>query len=73
MSQTTLTLSGTPSRVIDKFLTPALNIWILSKISTLHWICLLFILLILVGVELPLCIDVALSYNAIDESHNAKH
>ena len=30
-------------------------------ISTFHWICLLFILLILVGVELPLCIVVTLS------------
>ena len=33
--------------------------------STCHWICLLFILLILVGVELPLCIVVIPSWNAI--------
>ena len=37
-------------------LTLALNTWILSKFSIFHWICLLFILLILVGVELSLCI-----------------
>ena len=34
--------------------TLALNAWILSKFSLFHWICLLSILLILVGVELPL-------------------
>ena len=32
---------------------------------TFHWICRPFILLILVGVELPLCIVVTLSYNAV--------
>ena len=31
------------------------------EISTFHWICLLFILFILVGIELPLCIVVTLS------------
>ena len=36
------------------------NTWISSKFSTFHWVCLLFILLILVGVELPLCIAVAI-------------
>ena len=41
------------------------NTWILSKFSTLYWICLLFTFLILVGVELPLCIVVTLCYNAI--------
>ena len=30
-------------------------------INRLYWICLLFIFLILVGVELPLCITVTLS------------
>ena len=45
---------------LDQFLTLALNTWILSKFSTFHWICLLFILLILVGVELPLCIALAI-------------
>ena len=36
------------------------------EFSMFHWICLLFILLILVGVELPLCIIVTLSLkNAI--------
>ena len=50
---------------LDQFLTPALNTWTLSKFSIFHWICLLFILLILVGVELPLCIVVTLSENAM--------
>ena len=36
-----------------------------SKFSTFHWICLLFVLLILVGVELPSCIVVTLSWNAL--------
>ena len=47
--------------------TNALNTWSSLKFSTFHWICLLFILLILVGVELPLCIHVVLtiSWNAI--------
>ena len=30
-----------------------------------HWICLPFILLILVGVELPLCVIFTLSQNAV--------
>ena len=34
--------------------------WISSKFSTLYWICLLFIFLVLVDVELPLCIVVTL-------------
>ena len=37
----------------------------LSKFSIFHCICLLFILLILVGRELSLCIVVTLSQNAI--------
>ena len=37
-------------------LTLALDAWILSKFSTLYWICLLLVFLILVGVELPLCL-----------------
>ena len=49
---------------LDQFLTLALNTWISSKFSTLYWICLLFIFLILVGVGLPLCIVVTLSWNA---------
>ena len=40
----------------DQFLTLALDAWILSKFSTLYWICLLLVFLILVGVELPLCL-----------------
>ena len=32
--------------------------WLLSKFSTLYWVPLLFVFLILVGVELPLCIVV---------------
>ena len=35
--------------------------WISSKFSPFNWICLLLILLILVGAELPLCIVVTLS------------
>ena len=50
---------------LDQFLTLAFNTWILSKISMFHWIYPLFILLILVGVELLLCIVVTLSQNAI--------
>ena len=42
---------------LDRFLKLALNRWILSKFA---WICLLFILLIFVGVELPLCIVVTI-------------
>ena len=41
---------------LDQFLMLVLIAWILSELSTFHWICLLFILLILVGVQLPLCI-----------------
>ena len=37
---------------LDQFLTLALDAWILSKFSTLYWICLLLVFLILVGVEL---------------------
>ena len=48
-----------------QFLTQALNTWISSKFSLFNWICLLFILLILMGVELPLCLFVTLSYNRI--------
>ena len=64
MRQMTLTQSGVHARIIDWtnfFLTPALNKWISSKFLTFHWIRLLFILLILVGAELPLCIVVTLS------------
>ena len=53
-----LTQSGAPGRVIGwimHILTLALNTWILLKFSKFHWICLLFIWLTLVGVELPLC------------------
>ena len=49
----------------DQFLTLALNTWILSKLSTLHWIFLLFILLIVVGAGPHLRIVVTLSWNAI--------
>ena len=62
-----LTQSGAPgSRYwLDQFLTLAFNTWISSKSSTLYWICLLLIFLILVGAELPLCIVVTLSQNAV--------
>ena len=42
--------------VWNQFLTLALDAWILSKFSTLYWICLLLVFLILVRVELPLCL-----------------
>ena len=41
---------------LDQFLTLALNTLILSIFFIFHWICLPSILLILVGVELPLCV-----------------
>ena len=44
---------------LDQFLTLALNILVLS-IFTFQWICLSIILLILVGVELPLCVIVTI-------------
>ena len=50
---------------LDQYLTLALNTWISLKFSTLYWICLLFIFLILMGVELPLCIVDTLSQNVI--------
>ena len=52
------------SYLLDQFLIPAFSIWIMSKCSIFYWICLLFILFILVIVELPLCL-VTLSWNAI--------
>ena len=36
-----------------------INIWISSKYLMSQWICLLFILIVLVGVELSLCVIVA--------------
>ena len=51
-----------------QFLTLSFNTWISSKFLMFDWICSLFILLILVGAELPLCIVVivvTLSCNAI--------
>ena len=44
----------------------------MSNFSIFHWICLLFILLILVGVKLPLCIVVTLSENAVYGSYPHK-
>ena len=41
---------------LDQFLTLAFNAWISTKFSSFHGICLPFILLIYVGVEVPLCI-----------------
>ena len=49
---------------LDQFLTLALNTLILL-IFISHWICLPSILLILVGVELPLCVVVTLSQNVV--------
>ena len=58
MKQMTLTQSGAPGCVIGwtNFLTLALDAWILSKFSTIYWICLLLVFLVLVSVELPLCL-----------------
>ena len=42
-------------------LTLGSSMWILSKFSISYWIHLLFILLILMGVELLLCLPVTLS------------
>ena len=39
--------------------------WNSLKVSTFHWMCILFVLLILMGANLPLCIVVTLSQNAI--------
>ena len=50
---------------LDQFLIQALNTRISSKFSACHWICLLFISLISVGAEIPFCIVVTVSYNAI--------
>ena len=54
-----LTQSGAPGYV-DQFLTLALDTCILSRFSIFHWICLLFTVLIFVGVELPLCMVVTI-------------
>ena len=48
---------------LDQFLTLAFNTWILSKFLMFHWIFLVFISLILVGVQLCLCTIVTLSKN----------
>ena len=48
---------------LDQFLTLALSDFV--EIFNILLDCLLFILFILVGVELPLCIVVTLSWNAI--------
>ena len=45
---------------LDQFLTLALNILILSISVLFQWICLPIILLILVGIELPLCVVVTI-------------
>ena len=43
---------------LDQFLTFACNTWISSELNMFRWTCLLFILLILVGAELPWCMVV---------------
>ena len=62
-----LAQSGAPGPVIGltSFLTLALHASILSTFSTLYWICLPFVFLILVGVELPLCILITLFQNTV--------
>ena len=63
MRQMTLCKSAAPGRVywLDQCLIVALSTWTTSKFSLFHWICLLFLvgvvgyLLVLVGVEFPLC------------------
>ena len=49
----------------DQFLILAYSTKISSKFSRFRWICLLFILLVLVDVKLPLCLVVGLSYDAV--------
>ena len=49
----------------DQFLTLAFNTQILSKFSMFQRICLLFILLILMGIDLPLCLVATLSQDAM--------
>ena len=53
--------------LVDQFLTPALDTWISSRFSTFHWICLLFILVILVSVEVPLCLVIILCSGMLSE------
>ena len=50
---------------LDQFLTLAFSTWISLKFSMFHWICLLFILLILVGDELSSCLVVAVSCDTV--------
>ena len=59
-----LTQSRAPGRVIDWTHTGT-QYMDFVEVLIFHWICLPFILLILVGVELPLCIVVTLSQNAM--------
>ena len=46
-------------------------VWILSKFSMSYWIHRLFILLILMGVELLLCLPVTLSKRALTYLHES--
>ena len=46
------------------FIVPKVGFICIYLFSTFHWIFLLFIFLILVGTELPLCMIVTLSWNA---------
>ena len=66
MRQMTLTQSGVPGRVIGGTISHASTQYIdFVNFFTFNWICLTFILLILVGVELPLCVVVTLLYLGI--------
>ena len=61
-----LTQSGAPVELLAGPISHTSTQYIdFVDIFTFHWICLPFILLILVGVELPLCVIVTLSQNAV--------
>ena len=54
-----------PGGFVQGFLSCHHSIHWFRRFFTFHWICLPFVLLILVGVELPLCVIVTLSQNAV--------
>ena len=58
---------------LDQFLTQRFSTRISSKFSMFHWIHLQFICLILVDVELPLCLVLALSYTAMTCFQESSH
>ena len=66
MRQTTLTQFGAPVVLLAGPIShTGVQYMDFVEISVFYWICLPYILLIFVGVELPLCIVITLSYNAV--------